>query len=201
MRTHSETRWACALAALLLVGCASTPQRPLLAPEDQEALLRELDGFSINGKATVKAGEKGEVASLAWKQRTAEASFKLTGAFGAGSITVTWAAGALRLASSRGESFEGAEAEQVLIEQIGFVPPFEALRYWALGLEAPGEAPSQRIPAESGRLGELVQQQWRIRYDRWKTVRADKVSVQLPGRLIVTRDDLRLTVLVNKWTL
>src|SRR5688572_4964859 len=142
MRTNSERRWACSLAALLLAGCASTPQRPLLAPEAQESLLRELAGFSINGKATVKAGEKGEIASLAWKQRTQEASFKLSSTFlGAGSITVTWAPGTLRLASSRGESFEGAEAEQVLIEQIGFVPPFEALRYWALGLEAPGEAP------------------------------------------------------------
>src|SRR5688572_33435407 len=99
MRTNSDRRRACALAALLLVGCASTPQRPLLAPEAQESLLRELNGFTLNGRAGVKAGDKGGDASLAWRQGPIEASFKLSARMGAGSLTVMWGGGALRLTS------------------------------------------------------------------------------------------------------
>ena len=48
----------------------------------------------------------------------------------------------------------------------GFVPPFEALRYWVLGLAAPGEPPVDVQAGADGQVTQLTQQGWKIRYDR-----------------------------------
>jgi outer membrane lipoprotein LolB len=200
---------AVALLPLLLGACAGmrTAAQPL-PPEAQETLLRELPRFSLRGKTGIvttdpatgeKSGPPG--ASLNWEQEPEEATFKLSGPFGAGNLTVTWRPDGLRLAAGRDEVFVGEEAEQVLINEIGFVPPFESLRYWILGLEAPGESPTQRKVAESGRVSEMTQQQWRIRYTDWRKVRARGGTVELPRKLAVTRDNLSLKLTIYRWKL
>jgi outer membrane lipoprotein LolB len=189
-------------AALLLAGCATMrAPRTMLAPEAQEAALRELDTFFLKGRANIRAGDESTTASLDWRQDAEAATFRLWGPIGAGRLTIDWRPGRLRLSTSRGQVFEGADAERVLLDELGFVPPFDALRYWVLGLEAPGDAATERNVAESGRIGELAQQQWRIRYNRWVDVSAEAGGVQLPRLLTVTRDDLRLRVVVERWKL
>lgn len=185
----------------LLAGCASTRAPvPTLPADAQEALLRGLAGFSLNGRTVVKAGGDGFTGSLSWTQQQQQTELRITGPIGVGGLSVTWRPDLLRI--TRGETYEGAAAGQVLLEQLGFMPPFEALPYWVLGLEAPGEAASGRTPpAETGRLGGLVQQQWTIRYERWMTVTLRGAAVQLPKRVVVTRDDLQLTVFVDRWKL
>jgi outer membrane lipoprotein LolB len=196
---------ALVLAALWLAACATTPSpRTLLASESQEALLLALPGFSIEGRAGVKAGAepKGFQASLDWRQVGDESRAELAGPFGAGRLAVTWRPGMLRLEGGRGEQYENADAEAVLMRELGFIPPFEALRFWMLGLQAPGEEPTQLTPAAGeGRLGDLTQQGWHIRYEQWMNVAAAGGDVQLPRRLTATRDDLRLRVVVDKWKL
>jgi outer membrane lipoprotein LolB len=192
-----------AALALMLSACATTPApTSMLPPEAQQELLRELSDFSLNGRVVIRAGDQGgDPTSLVWQQVGEQTSVRLSGPLGMGSLTVSWRPGALRLTGGRGEDFVDAEAEQVLVEQLGFIPPFEALRYWVLGLPAPGELPTQHTVADSGRLSELVQQRWHIRYERWMSVAVGGSGVELPQRLTVTRDDLRLRLVVEKWKL
>jgi outer membrane lipoprotein LolB len=189
---------------MLLAGCATTPPpRTLLSVDQQESLLQALPAFSMDGRAAARVGREGPPPfSVSWRQQGEETLMRFSGPFGAGGLGVTWRPGLLRLTGSRGEQFEDAEAEAVLMRELGFVPPFEALRYWMLGLPAPGEAPAQQTaPAGEGRRGELVQQGWRISYDRWMNVGASAGGVQLPRRLTATRDDLWLRVTVEEWKL
>jgi outer membrane lipoprotein LolB len=194
-----------AVLALVLAGCATLRPRPLLAPAAQTALLQQLDKFSLRGRSGIRAvidGEtKGGNLTLSWKQQQEEAEVRLSGGIGTGSLTIRWRPGALRIEGGRDQVYENEEAEQILRDEIGFVPPFESLRYWILGLEAPGEAPSRREAAENGRLSELVQQQWRIRYGKWARVRAGASSVEMHRSITVTRDDLRLRVEISRWDL
>lgn len=202
------TRACMLVLALVLAGCASLrgPGKPLPL-EVQQQLLRESPAFSLRGSAGVNApdpasGErKGFNASLSWEQQAGESSFRLSGPFGAGTLLVTWRPGYLRLAGGRDETYEGAAAEQVLLDQLGFVPPFESLRHWVLGIEAPGAAPTNTTLDDAGHFSELVQQQWHIRYTRWDNVRSRGGTVTLPKRLVVTRDDLRLTLVIHRWKL
>lgn len=185
---------------LLLAGCATAPPRAPLDPEAQEQALRGLPGFQLNGRTAVAAAGEGFNASVSWRQLGDQSTLKLSGPVG-GSLTLTWRPGYLRVVSSRGETLEGAEAEQAVAAQLGFVPPFEALRYWVLGLSAPGEPPSQQQADDNGRLALLVQQQWQIRYERWSGAALAGGQAQLPQRLTATRDDVRLRVFVDRWKL
>lgn len=187
--------------ALLLAACATTrAPRTVLPVAAQEDLLRQLPHFVAEGRVAVKAADKGPIASLHWDQRGEGARVRLSGPFGSGSLTVDFSPSSLRLTSG-GDVFEGAEAEALLVREIGLVPPFESMRHWLLGMEAPGEPATQRTPSPDGRIGELAQQDWHIRYQEWMNVAADGGGVQLPRLLHITRDDLRLRVIIRRWTL
>ena len=120
---------------------------------------------------------------------------------GLGSLLLDYGPDALNLTTSRGEKLSGTQAEQALVAQLGFVPPFDALRFWVMGLPAPGETPVELSRDEAGRVIDMTQQQWRIRYERWTDVATRAGMANLPKRLVITRDDLRLTLFVQKWLL
>jgi outer membrane lipoprotein LolB len=187
---------------LLLAGCATTRvSQVLLGAPEQEALLRDLPGFRLQGRAAIKAGEEGSQPALDWRQQAAESRLKLSGPLGTGGLTLVYSPQQLLVTSSRGEELRDAEARQVLFEQLGFVPPFDALRYWMLGLAAPGEAPTEQVAGANGRVADMTQLQWHIHYERWTDVATPTGVVQLPKKLTVTRADLRLSVFVDRWKL
>jgi outer membrane lipoprotein LolB len=197
-------RGRCAGLAILLLmaGCVTPPApRTLLSPEAQTRLLQMLPGFTLQGRAAVTAAGEGFNATLFWRQQGTDTALKLGGPIGAGSLTLQFEPGTLRLTTSRGEVLDGTAAEDALVGQLGFLPPFEALRYWVLGLPAPGEAPASVVEAAPGRIAELTQQQWLIRYERWMQVATREGMAQLPQRLTATRADLRLRVVVDRWRL
>ena len=70
----------------------------------------------------------------------------------------------------------------------------EALRFWILGLPAPGMAFDPAFD-NRGRLADLQQADWRIRYQRYKAV--DGVS--LPGKIEALSGDVRLRIVVDHW--
>jgi outer membrane lipoprotein LolB len=195
--------WPAACAALLFAGCATSPlSREPLAASAQEALLRELPGFRFDGRAAARVREDGSApANLSWIQQGTESRLQLTGLLGTGGLTLVFSPGSLLVSNGRGESFRDGEAEQVIAAQLGFVPPFDALRFWALGLAAQGEPPASQQVGPAGRIAEMTQQGWRIQYRRWAAVATRDGEMQLPQRLTASRDDLRLDLYVNRWKL
>jgi outer membrane lipoprotein LolB len=195
--------WFAVCGALLLAACA-TPRlshKPLQAFE-QEALLRGLSGFGLEGRAAARAGDEGwPSATLSWIQQAGESRLRFSGPLGTGGLTMVFAPGSLLVSNSDGASYRDGEAEEILSSQLGFVPPFEALRYWVLGLPAPGEGPTDRHGDARGRLAEITQRGWRIRYERWTGVATRAGEVQLPQLLVATHEDLRLSLVVNRWKL
>lgn len=192
-----------ALAGLLLLaGCATVPPAPRepLDAQAQQQMLLGLTTFALDGRAAVAARGDGFNASVAWRQAGPESIVKLSGPIG-GSLTLTYRPGFLRVANSRGQVLQAADAEAAIVAELGFMPPLDALRYWVLGLAAPGDAPTARTDGPDGRLAQLDQQQWQIRYERWMPVTTDAGEAQLPQRLTATREDVRLRVFVDKWRL
>ena len=184
---------------LWLGGCATTRvSREPLSVAAQETMLRTLGGFRLEGTASVQVGEEAVQPTISWRQRGTESLFRFGGGLGMG-LVLEYGPETLHLTSSRGEDLRGLEAEQALSAQLGFVPPFEALRFWVLGLPAPGEPPLEQSTDDAGRINTMTQQQWHIRYERWMDVATRTGMARLPKRLVATRADLRLVLAVRRW--
>jgi outer membrane lipoprotein LolB len=183
--------------SVMLTGCAITPPatQPLDAAQQAERLL-QLMSFSLEGKVGI--APQGFSGSVDWQQQQSVAKMRLSGPFGSGSLHLEYTPTSLRVSTSRGDRIADAEAEALLVRELGFLPPFDALRYWILGLPAPGLA-ADETHDDTGRLRALSQQDWTIRYELRMPVDTAAGRMQLPARLVVTRGDQRLTLVVKRW--
>jgi len=186
------------LVALAAAGCAT--QKP--APEasrgalwkERRTLLACLDHWRLEGKLALAAKDEGWSANLDWRQNGEAFEMQLSGPFG-------W--GGLRLAGDQrhvvvrdGDEvyrFAGAP-EGVIRRQFGMTIPVAGLRYWVRGTPRPESAAVPKLD-RYGRLSRLDQSGWTIRYRSY----VSRAGPDLPERLVMTRPDVRLKLVVDDW--
>lgn len=186
------------LAALLLLlsGCASL--RPVPAGnadalwQQHRAQLEQIDRFSL--QARIASGSLGMKADLHWQQ-FAEGDFDLrvAGPFGAGALGIRGDARRVEVRSREGSSFT-TEPEQWLKARLGWTLPIGELRYWALGLPAPGAAARLTLDAE-GRLAALEQDGWQLQYEEYQAIEGRV----LPRRFQLINEDATIRVIADRW--
>ena len=186
------------LILALLAGCA--PRLP--APdgereagqwEAQQERLAELQTWMLAGKAGLRTPQESTSANLDWSQHPHYYRLLISGPFGSGRSTLEGREGRFSLTTSEGR-FEAETPEALMQQQLGWSLPVSALSDWIRGL--PAEASPHRL--ESDELGfpqRLEQDGWEIVYRDWTQVEA----LWLPRRLIMTYDDLRVTLVVTEW--
>lgn len=199
-----RARLACGalLAGLVLTACVTRP--PSLAIPDaatQQALLRDMPAFTLEGRVAVRSGEEGWQASVRWRQRDDVSEVRLAGPFGAGALQLRFDGAALTLTTSRGDTLDGEEAAATLRQQLGFDPPIAELRHWLLAAAAPPEASAVIEPGANGRPAALQQQDWQLAFEDYRTQKLKSAAVQMPRRIIATRDAVRLRLVVDRWRL
>jgi outer membrane lipoprotein LolB len=183
---------------LLLSACATTRHAPspVVTPatdwDERVTVLQSLDRWSFSGRAAVALGTQGWQASLDWHQRAAVSEAHLAGPLGLSATQLKLTPEGLSV--NGGQS--GPDALAQLQERLGFDLPLANLRYWVLGVPAPGE-PSELVQNSEGRAQELRQAGWTIAYDRYLAVGGDV----LPTRLLLTRDLVRVRIVIDHWDL
>ncbi len=191
-------RQVAVLALLSLAGCATV--EPLLPPtltqDEQRQQLLSLSDWSFNGRVAVASGGEGFSAAMDWQQQGTAAVIGLRGPLGSSALKVMITGETLSLDDGRGGVLEGEEAEQLLVSRLGTALPVSQLRFWVLGLAAPGELAQQTIAA-NGRLTTLEQDGWQMRYDLY---RASGPFV-LPARMELASGDVRVRLVIRDWTL
>lgn len=189
------------LCGVLLAACATRP--PVAAPDafQQAALLHEMPAYTLEGRVAVKAGEEGWQASVRWRQRESVSEVRLSGPFGAGALQLRFDVSGLTLVTSRGETFQGEQATQLLRQQLGFDPPLAELRHWLLAEPAPGEPAANMEAGGNGRPATLQQQDWQLSFEDYRAQPLGRTVVQMPRRMVAVRGDVRLRLVVDRWKL
>lgn len=82
-------------------------------------------------------------------------------------------------------------------ENLGWEIPVDALIYWIRGLPEPGVATSSMEIDNMGRLTLFKQSEWNVSYEKY----TNTGDYDLPARMSVQRDQLKLRLSINKWTL
>jgi outer membrane lipoprotein LolB len=199
-RNPSFMRWwhVSWLLPLLLAACATLPSvRPPLSADQQRDFLQSLDAFSFTGRVRVAIDGRDSTASIEWVQRRNDVNARLTSMLGVGGIRIQYSPERLQLETGDQVKYRDGDAEQLLVRELGFVPPFGVLRYWALGLPVPEL--SADANTDAARMQLLARQGWQLTYEQYTQVRTAAGEMRLPHVLIATRDGLRLRLVIDRW--
>lgn len=183
------------LALMLLSGCASWSRGPIVVPDD----LRELQVWQARGRLGVSSEQGGGSGSFIWQQRNDRSDVEIRGPVGIGSVKLQVRGNSsdpeLQLETSDGQRWSSAAAWRELEARLGAPIPAGRLRYWLLGLAAPGEHRWSE-PAPDG-TSVLEQDGWRIDYQKYSADEGPRV----PVRLRASHGDARVRIVVDRWQL
>ena len=188
--TRARSRVATGLiaAAALLAGCRTIPTPPVIGPgadapwPAQRAGLEKLDRYGLSGRVAVAANGQGFTANLRYEQQAQRSDLALDGPLGIGGVRMAIEGDDLRIETSGGKQLDGAAARAELERRLGFELPLKDLRWWLLGIPAPGDA-AVTADADSGEIHDFTQHGWRVSIDS----RAAGLGFALPQRLSVER--------------
>jgi outer membrane lipoprotein LolB len=187
---------------LWLSGCTTTTGRhpaalPVVAWPQRLASLQAIRHFDTQGRIAVNHDSDGFTAGLRWRQNDDQASIDLSAPLGFGAAHIQQTDSILRVTTAKGVTLDSDAANEELRQTLGFDPPLKSLRYWVLGASAPG-SPSRTVLDDQQRLIHLEQDGWQIDYGGYLLV---DQRLWLPQTLTVTRESLKVKVVIHDWQL
>jgi outer membrane lipoprotein LolB len=180
-----------AAALVLLSGCVAPIPRS--EGPGQPVDLATLAEWRASGRMAVAADGSGGSGSFDWQQIGPQTSIRIQGPVGIGGLKLLLDGDRVQLDSSDGRRLEADAAWTELEARLGAPVPAQNLRYWLLGLPAPGEyrwVEQQPQP-------KLEQQGWLIVYER--TI--EQSGARLPTRLTATSGSSRVRLVIDRWSL
>jgi len=186
------------LALALLAGCAGRAPAPEVERaagqwQAQAERLAELDTWVLVGKVGLRTPEESTSANLDWSQHPHYYRLLISGPFGSGRSTLEGREGRFSMNTPDGR-WEAETPEALMEQQLGWSLPVSALSDWIRGL--PAEDTPHRLEKDAlGFPQRLEQDGWEIAYREWMRV----ADLWLPRRLVMTYDDLRVTLVVTDW--
>ncbi len=184
-------RFAAACLSLCLSACATTPR--IEAPQ-QPVDLATLSEWTASGRIAVAAAGTGGSGSFTWEQDGARTHVQIQGPVGIGGLSLTMEGESVSLETSDGRRVQSAAAWSELEARLGASVPARNLRYWLLGIPAPGE---HRWLVVAPPLSTLEQDEWQIAYERF----SEDSGTRLPTRLTATSGTSRVRLVIDRWRL
>ena len=182
---------ACALAAFrqlrlsslwLLAGVLTAcVQVPLQAPQN---------GFAASGRVNIRSSSDANTASFTWLATQEKDVLSLATPLGTtlAELTIQYQDGqtvAARL--QHGQDVSSADNPEALLEQVaGLQLPVSGMRWWLRG---------QPVPS-----GELIRHEVGFTQNGWLIIASDYRGGTLPYRVELSRDDIKVRVLMNEWS-
>ena len=193
-------RFALLSFAALLTACESTPEViPVDDPQrswaEHQEQLAAIDQWLALGKLGIQSAEESWTAGLSWRQDRDDFTIRLTGPLGQGLMELRGTVQAVELRTSDDGIYRAATAEELMQTHAGWQVPLSGLRHWILGRPDPAAGIVDLQLDPGGRLAELRQLGWHIRYERY----GEFDGVALPTKLTLENARLRAKLAVRRW--
>lgn len=188
------------LLSLSLLACTTAPSRPAAEHPEQawqahRATLVMLQQWQLVGRLAIQTENEGWHATINWLQQQQEYDIRLIAPLGQGTIQLYGNDKQVVLSSGEGEQTLANDPEALLYQEFGWRVPVASLRYWVLGLPAPGAA--QRELDDYGRLTRLFQNNWEIQFHDYEK----QGAWELPGRIFINNHRAKVRLVVSRWDL
>lgn len=185
-----------AFSFFVLAGCSSAPKTTLLPSTEwdrHKASIEALHSWAAEGKIGIRTGDEYNPASFQWKQDKERYQLNFQGPLGQGNAGISGNQFSATLEIPGEPLLEAASPEELLALRLGWEIPVREARYWIRGLPSPKSDFDATFSEQ--KLAILKQQGWNISYPRY----IESENLSLPGKVVMTRDDLKLTVVIKKW--
>lgn len=178
-------RGAWLVLLLLLAGCAALKVPPV-----------PLNGFSVSGRVSIRAGNDAHYANFAWQAESSRDRLSLGNPLGQilAELEIHYVndvpvSAVLRDADGHART---GNAEALLREATGMSLPVSGLRWWLQGVPAPGDARTQFT--EDGL--QIEQDGWRIQASDFSETTPVRKG---PRKIHLTRDDVSVRIAISEW--
>ena len=187
-------KWIALAFIALFTGCTLFPAQmpPPVAWPKRQAQLESIVNFTLRGRISTNAASV-PGANLFWRQMGKLFDVQLAGPFGAGAVSISGTPDDVELRNSEG-TLRTRQPEAWLRERVGWSLPVHGLRYWIVGLPAPGGY-EQLIWDERDRIALLKQSGWTLNFEQYRLVE----QWELPRLLVLERGDLRVKLVIDEW--
>jgi outer membrane lipoprotein LolB len=186
--------------AVLLGACETTPD--VVAVDDPERVFAErlvqlsaVEQWAAVGKLGIQSAKDSWSAGIQWRQSRDTYGIRLTGPLGQGLMELHGGPGLVELHTSDDKVYRARTAEELMQTHAGWRVPLTGLRHWILGRPDP-QAPIVALELDpGGRLAELRQLGWVIRFQRYD----DFDGIALPTKLTLENSRVRGKLIVRTW--
>ncbi|QXP84124.1 lipoprotein insertase outer membrane protein LolB [Methylococcus sp. Mc7] len=176
-----------------LQGCAPMQARPAVPGV---ARLASLERWRLEGRVAVQTADDAWQASLSWDHDGRQDRLRLSGPLNQGTVSIVLQDDLILVNEGNGNERISRDPEGLLKEKLGFSIPLRSLRYWVLGVSAPGEASEETELYPDGRLKHFRQAEWSLDYERYRSWG----QFTLPQKVLIQGRSLKLKLFADEWT-
>lgn len=187
------------LFTLLLNSCA-TPRTKIEDPlisniEKHQRQLRLLKHWTLEGKLGYQNQREGGSALIHWQQDHQDFALRLSGPFGFKTTRIIGDNRHAELQQSGLTHYTATSASELTNYLFGWTWPVDELLYWIKGIPAPDATVISQLFDDKGRLSELSQSGWHLRFSNYQQAG----NHVLPGRISGNSGELRFTLVIKNW--
>ncbi|HED16622.1 MAG TPA: outer membrane lipoprotein LolB [Gammaproteobacteria bacterium] len=187
------------LTLSLLLGACTPPPKPQTVPalswQQRQARLQLLNKWTFSGRLAVSVKDEGWQASLDWRQDHRHYLLRILAPLGMGGVELRGDVNGVILTFDGDQPPLHAErAENLLQAMYGWSIPVDQLRYWLVGVPAPGTQASVQLDM-ANRLLEMKVGPWQVSYQRY----GHYSGYELPEKLTIKRPGYRLRLVISEW--
>ena len=169
----------CALAAAVLGACATLPEPGTPPP----------GGFELSGRAAIRNAKDSGSVRIFWRHSSDADEMLITSPVGQGIARITREGERFRLVTGDKTEYRAADAESLTDQALGWRLPLAGLPDWVQGRASLDRPATVTGPAGEGL--EIRQDGWRVAYEEFREGR--------PFRLRLSREDLEIRIVVDRW--
>lgn len=201
IRSCARALQAGLLGVVVLLGaCETTPE--VVAVDDPQRVFAErmarlaaIEQWAAVGKLGIQSARDSWSAGIQWRQNRDSYSIRLSGPLGQGLMELYGTPGLVEMRTADDSVHRARTAEELMLNHAGWRVPLTGMRYWILGRPDP-EARILAVELDpGGRLAELHQLGWVIRFQRYD----EFDGIALPTRLTLENPRIRGKLVVRSW--
>ena len=182
---------------VVLSACVTTPLQPPQQDIDRSEYLLQLVEWDAHMTVVAMTAHEKLKARLHWQQTARGYTIKLRDFIGRTVAIIESDASGVVARTSKGQRYQGTDADALLVNLTGLQLPINGLKYWLQGLADPQQS-LEVITESENQLPQMIQQAgWTIHYPSYQY----DEKVPMAKNIILDHQDIHLQVKIARWSL